>query len=463
MANDADQNWILFRDARALANWLAAASVVDPKALSRGWTVLELEAGPKGPALALAPSDGRGVKVSERIAPRVVKADAKYEPSHSILNVFAPESMTATYKVTAPRTYPNAIQAVPLVSWEHEPAADAEILFWLPTRDDLVRLVRRHLAIDNHHVQVAAARTGSGEEAWLLKATKPNWYLVLHEARRSGTRTFWRLPNKRVYVRWGWMHPLADHVKDPGEGKVLMADVAGWRSFRGGAWRDVGEVVSFEVGDRRLAASPEPLELKIRLALEGRPEPRETELWILPWSQAHRLESIMSRLSPAEARRIQFADIVLEGSGDRFLLVREAVAGTGLDERAKRLLSSPPAMSYGMVKGLQGLALPVSKSLVPPLKPERISALLALGASADGRQSLTIVDDPGTDDGSLMVTKVPEAAFRPLDRFVDVLGGEDAERIRSTITAAAFDLSGLFDVDSPPRKKNPGAFVEDVP
>lgn len=461
MANDGTQHWILFRDARALANWFSATSVVDPKALSRGWTVLELASGPNGPALALAPADGKRVKVAPRIASRVAEVEADYEPSHSLLQVFAPERLRDTYKVDGrPRTYPNAVQAVPLVRWEGEPPADTEVLFWLPTRDDLVRLVRRHLAVDNHHVQVAAARTGSGEEAWLLRSTRPNWYLVLAEARRPEVRTFWRLPDKRLYVRWGWSHPLAAHVKDPGEGTVLMADPEGWRSFRGGAWRDVGDAVSFEVGGRRLAASEDPLELKVRLALEGRPEPRETELWILPWSQAHRLETILSRLSPAEARKIQFADVVIEGSGERFLLVREAVAGSGLDQRSRRLLSAQPALSYGMVKGLQGLALPASKSLVPPLKPERISSLLALGASADGRQSLTVVDDAG--DGSLVVTKVPEAAFRPLDRFVDVLGGEDSERISSSIAAAAFDLTGLFDVDSPPRK-NSSAFVEDAP
>lgn len=441
------RTWFLFDDAATLSAWLAAQAVVDHRLLERPWTAVRLVAADdREPMLALAPGEGHGVvTIPPRLSRRVATVQGYVEDSGTHFRVVSgPENRTGTpYPLVGPaKTWSNAVQAVPVRKWRTEPD-QVEVVFLAPDKATFERLVHEHLAVGVPDLRVAVVAAPDGTKEWVIRAAKPAWFVVGRAVGRPGTSVYWRVPGSNVWIEWGYEHPLVRHLKDPGDDAMLLADRRGWRLLEVGGWRDVTEVIDFDVEERRLVPTGRRPELRVRLRLEGRTERGAANLWILPESEGvDVLEGILNAVGPDGASAFTFAWLAHEGDGRRFLAFREAIAGRSANDMVRRRLAHWPG--YVAIPGLVGLHVPADKAIGPPLRPDRLTSVLGLM-----RSDVTVVDEPEDKSVGLAVTKIPDVAFRPLDRFVDVLATMDAEPVRTTTEPADLGRSP-FELQAPP-------------
>jgi len=433
--------WFLFDDARTLADWVVAQAVVDRRALDREWTVAQLDIGQGEPMLALSPGTADvPVQVPRRLQ-RLVSTVQGHLDQGRLVVTQGPERRTGTYAlVRPPRTWTNVAQAVPLRPWRSEPESP-EVAFQARTRAEFERLVHEHLAVGNPDLQVTTVAGPSGRREWLLRARRASWF-VIQRALDPGREVtvFWRVPGTRTWVQWGMEHPLVRHLEDMGEESMLLADREGWRVVEGQGWRDVADVLEFDIRRHTMTPTGRKPKLEVWLRLEPRSEQAQPTLWVLPEERVRDLENILASLEPDDVHGLVVAWLQHE-QGPRFLALREAVPGRSAGPDVRQALRH--AAGYALVPGLVGLHVPAGSVIGPPLRPERLASVLGLS-----RQDVTLVDEPPAGRQGLAITRVAETAFRPMDSLVDVLAAMDAEPVRTTLAPA--DVGDRpFDITAP--------------
>ena len=501
---------LLFRDAEALAHYLAGAAQWSPGLLEQPCIGLELEPEPGSPAPGpsdaapwtfalvrasqapalfqeLAARSSLAIKVprasSEEHAPvpkppesgqertRLVSAEIDLEGKR--LKVLGPAkgllrrtSVAESYAIKRARASSNVVQAAPLQPWAREPE-DPELVFLSPMDETFAALVTEHLELGRDGLRFAATVDGDRGPCVLVDVGRPSWFLLERWTERRGAKgerpvlAFRRLPRRRIYVAWGQRHPLEAFVAEPeGDALLFIDDDGRYRTLRAGAWKDVGEVLSWEkvaLATDKLEPTKEAGRIPVRLRLERRHRPRDPELWLLKAAERGRLERLLAQ-TPEEELKNLLVTLVARPDGSRFFLVREVLAG-----RAARLLPIG-GQGYASVPGLPNLFVPCDLTIAPPLRNDRYSR--AFGVKPG---EITILDEPpgatageGTSGASLpassletapsgvAISRVDEASFRPIEAVVDFVVDGDASRLEALIAATPFDLGRYAEEDVVP-------------
>jgi hypothetical protein len=454
---------LLFRDATALAHYLAGAAQWSPGLLERPcvafelapengtpteapWTIaLKLEHAPDG---APVPRPPEAAQERARLVPAEVDLDAKR------LRVLAPArgllrrpSVVETFAIERARASSNVVQAAPLEPWTREPD-DPEVAFLSPMDETFAALVTEHLELGRDALRFAATVDPKTGPQVLVDVGRPSWFLLERWSERRTSAgepavvAFRRLPRRRIYIAWGYRHPLESFLAEPEGDALLFIDADGrYRTLRAGSWKDVSEVLSWEkvaLASDALEPAPEPGRIPVRLRLERRPRPRDPELWLLPAEERSRLERLLAQ-TPEEELKNLLVSLVTRPDGSRVFVVREVLAG-----RAARLLPIG-GQGYAAIPGLPNLFVPCELTIAPPLRNDRYARAFSVKAG-----EITLLDEQAS---GIRTTRVDEASFRPIDAVVDFVVSGDADRLQAVVLAAPFELGRFAEEDLVP----PGA------
>ncbi|RMG09214.1 MAG: hypothetical protein D6731_20150, partial [Planctomycetota bacterium] len=436
---------LLASDPRALSSYLGAASLLEPRLGRARCRRLRLAAeappangialyfGEGEPRLPPPDSGAQGVRLLE-VAPedegRLLPTDPSAEPLD--VRAWGP-----------PRELAGALEPQP---WEEPPRGRLAVIYRCASTEAFARLVREHLELAQGSLRAAAIENGER----LLAVEDPSWFLLERcladsspSAGTPATRVYRRLEGpagpRRVYMEWGYAHPLEGWLREPAEEDALLLVEGSGRgaTLRSVAFEEMGAFLDLDPARCEVLA-PQPLDaverIEVRLRLEGRGSPRDPELWVLPSDRRDRLEELLARTPEDELRNLlvaAFGSTRTPGEGAAFYVVREVLRG-----RAPRLLPLT-GRAYAPCEGLPQLYLPCTQRVAPPLSPDRLARAFGLLPG-----TLTLLD--ARAEGGIRVTRLPEEAFRPMDSVVDFVVAEEAEAVEDWLRAAAFDDLGSF-------------------
>lgn len=449
---------LLYADERALAAYLAGAAAVVPgltgAACERFDVTGDGEAGPWRGALVFTgdapglPTPGEDVRGAALLTATFDRAARKLTISGKPpgLRLRPPPAERGQRKELA-----RALTPVPWTRPPEEPL----VAYLVVPGPPLAALITEHLELGKNDLRFAAvqvpAPTGQATQPRvLLDVEAPSWFVLERWLPRRDHVVVYRrvtgpLGPRRVWVEWGFEHPLEAWLTEPGDERALLfIDRAGRHlTLDRGALRDVAELLDLDptrFPTEALVPSDEPERIAIPLRLEGRGAARDPELWLLPFAERERLEHLLAATPEEELRNLLVA-CVSRDDGERLFAVREALTG-----RAPRLLPLGKR-AYAPLQGLPSLFVPCDRSIAPPLSNDRYARAFGLRPG-----ELAVCEELPAGDavGPLRILRLAERLFRPIEAIIDFVADGEAQRLSEVLQAAPFDLGDLAEEDLVP-------------
>jgi hypothetical protein len=345
--------------------------------------------------------------------------------------------------------------AAPLDSLEKTP-----VLFDVPSGEELSRLVLEMLRLGNDRQSYRwLAETGtrtSPECRALLRAIGPPYYSLLRALDGIGGPEIAphayieRAPG--VWVEVGQRHPLEANIK-PAKGKiVLMRSPRNWLSLPDVPFRDIYDLVEFQLpgGVAAWQDSPLPHRLTVAPRLRQAGPADGAELWVLRGAALDELNRFVQNAEDRLLSRLTFA--VGEKNGQTIVVLR--VRQSKLPPPILVL----PAEAYKSHLKLPNLFLPAGSILHPPLRRDVVRKLLAEDAGQITWLVPTASEGVEHPVGAFVAESLPDDVFRPLTDWVDYVLDRDREKLQAWVQAMQFDFEPfLCDEEEQNKPKKPPA------
>ncbi|MGE0707405.1 MAG: hypothetical protein AB7N76_04355 [Planctomycetota bacterium] len=448
---------LLYEDPRALAAYLGGAALLEPELANAACATIELGSPRAGGLLFV--EDGLALPEDRTGSTRLLRA--AYDRAEGTV-VWGRGKQRRQVTLDAARREPRQLaQVVPPIPWERLPET-SELLYLVAPGQPFARLITQHLELGLDQLRFAPVQEPGrepvqepavGGQRLLVEVPQPSWFLLERwlADHASEAVVYRRLQGsfgpRDVYVEWGYRHPLEPWLRDPeGDGTLLLIDREGThRTIHRGQLQDVGRALDLDptaFPTVELTPAPAPERVAVSLRLEGRTAPRDPELWLLPVTDRHRLEELLTQTPEEELKNLLVACVEQPG-GERLFCVRELLTG-----RAPRLLPLGKR-AYAPVPGLPDLLVPCGQVIAPPLSNERYKRAFGLRAGA-----LTVLDEvPGDGPrGRIAVTLIPAGAFRGVETIVDFVFDGAARELEQALLAAPFDLGVFAEEDLVPAR-----------
>ena len=333
-------------------------------------------------------------------------------------------------------------EALPLVRREIEvPAAQTAVIFECTDASVLGDLVAELLRLGNDRLGVRRV-DGEGTNL-LLRAVGPPYYTVLRATdRNDGDATIRAFTERspRVWVELGWAHPLESRLK-PGEGEWLwLAAGRAWQAISEAPFRDIYDVLQFELPASRdeIAIAPpgDPITVSLKLTANHGTEP--AEFWVLRNDAIAVFQEFVQQADERRLTGLRFA-VGESATGDTLVILR------WLSQRGDPpILELPAACAYRSHPGLKSVYVPLGERLQPSLRRDVLRNLFL----PDGDRLVWLHPTGG---GGFRPEAIDEAAFRPLDAWIEYVVDANRETIRAWIEATRFDYEQFACVDDTPR------------
>jgi hypothetical protein len=351
------------------------------------------------------------------------------------------------------------LEAIPLERDAAPPALTDQtpVLFELSDPSGLAPLVGEMLRLGNDRQGFRVLGTDSAQgrsagthtrQSALLRVIGPPYYSLLRAFDRSGPAAprAYLERSPRVWVEVGWTHPLVGQIKAPAEELLLLRPPREWAAVADEAFRDVYEILEFELPGEPVAWADAPpaekLAVPLRLAPGSPGEP--AELWVLRGDAVEQVDALVRDADDRLLTRLAFA--VGEHDGERVAVLRARPAKGG-----------PPVLVLGAALAcrpylrLPNLYMPVGRRLRPPLRRDAVRRLLA----DDPDQVVWMVP---RDADEFEPQWLPESAFRPLSEWVEYVIDRDAVALTAWAEAARFEFGSFVGRDeqaAAPRPADP--------
>lgn len=352
---------------------------------------------------------------------------------------------------TAAEKVASWLQIVPLVKEPGTPTFSSQtaVLFELESADDLPTLVTEMLRLGNDRqgFRWFAASDDGDDRRVLLRVVGPPYYTLLRALDRSDSGTIGsvrayleRAP--RVWVEIGRNHPLALQIKAPEGQLLLIREPRDWLFLDEAPFRDVYDILQFELPAKPVEWSPteSPSKMAVPLKLTAGNAADVPELWVLRNDAVKQLDTLVRDADDRLIQRLTFA-VAADAGGNPVVVLRT---------RPSKL--PPPALPLEDAVGfkpfwkLPNLFLPAGKRLHPTLRRDAVRRLLA----DDADQVVWLYPD---DNGGFIPESVADAAFRSLEDWVEyVIESEQAE-LAAWIDATRFDFDHFVCKDTGPKPK----------
>jgi hypothetical protein len=339
---------------------------------------------------------------------------------------------------------------------ERDPAppglsGQAPVLFELPGTETLPDLVGEMLRLGNDRQAFRWLKDGNRERV-LLRVIGPPYYSLLRALDANGHASAPRAYVERapgVWVEAGHTHSLVEYLK-PTAGKfLLLRPPREWVFLEEGPFRDIYEILDFALPEAKVAwaeAETGPrLKVPLRLAAGGATE--APELWVLREQAFEQIDTLVKTADDHLLSRLAFAVGEHEGQKSIVLRVRPS-------KQAPPVLVLPDAVSFRPYLKLANLFMPSGLRLQPPLRRDAVRQLLANDPD-------NIVWLYPRDNDMFVPQSLPDAAFRPLQDWVEYVLDRDQEALQAWIAATRFDFDAYICKDDekatpkPPKGKAP--------
>jgi cellulose synthase operon protein C len=305
------------------------------------------------------------------------------------------------------------------------------VLFALPPDSKPLTLAEELLRLGCDRQELCFLPDGGA----LIRAQAPPYYTLTRALDRSPGMPRAYLPTppgqESVWTELGFRHPLGDRVGAPQGALLLIADDGRWQLLPAGRFISLYELLDIQLP----GAPPERLplggleqRLQVRLRLLRQARSVVPTLWQLRTegdADPRRIvDALVQELPEADLGRLLFA---VAGDGDNLTILLRARAGRG----APPVLELP-GQAYATWLDLAGLFLPCDAILEPPLRRETLRTLLAPNAD-----ELTWLEPAG--EGGFVPRRLPDAAFVPLEEWVEYVIDSAAEPLAAWLRSATFE------------------------
>ena len=325
---------------------------------------------------------------------------------------------------------------------------DAPVLFELQSAEDLPLLVTEMLRLGNDRQGFRwFAAPGEGDSRRVLLQVKgPPYYTLLRALDRGmagGVRAYLeRAP--RVWVEIGHNHPLAAQLRAPDRQMILVRAPRDWLFLDDAPFQDVYEIMNFKLPAATVAWSEAktPKKMTVPLRLTAGNAADIPELWVLRDNAAQQLDDLVRDAEDKLIQRLMFA-VATDSKKQRTVILRTRPSK----------LSPPPMVLENAVEfkpywKLPNLFVPVGRRLHPTLRRDAVRKLLA----DDADQVVWLFP---ADNNSFTPESVPDAAFRPLEDWVDYVIEAEQQALGAWIEATRFDFDHFICKDGGGPKNKP--------
>jgi hypothetical protein len=311
------------------------------------------------------------------------------------------------------------------------------VLFELPSGDKLAALATEILRLGNDRqgyrwLEPTDPKDPNATARALLRVVGPPYYSLLRALDRQGKASaplafIERAP--RVWVEFGWSHPLVEQIKPP-DGKLLvLRPPRQWSLLDDVPYRDIYEVMEFTLPATAAALKDGDLKAKLEVkpSLKVGGSTEGAELWVLRQDAVRELNQFVQNSDDQLLHRLSFA--VGERKGEKIIIIRV---------RQSKL--PPPVLvlkaeAYRHYLKLPNLFLPVGTRLHPPLRRDKVRQLFA----EDTNEVVWLAPD-SSKSGGFTPESLPEEAFRPLWDWIDYVLDHEKEALQMWVQAAQFDF-----------------------
>ncbi len=340
-----------------------------------------------------------------------------------------------------------------------------EVLFCLDDRKQLPEIVNEMLRLGNDRQRFACVTESSvdGGEMCLLNVVDPPLYTLLRATDATAGPVAFTSPAPRVWVEYGFRHPLAQFLQPPADQWLLIRSDRTWQWIESPALTDVYRTLDFrpagEVVSSPSKREPDRIVVPVRLRESSSVAP--AELWVVQADSMAQMESLLKRSNDGLLGRLAFA----------------VTADTLPDSHSPTVvLKARPSTLPPLVLVLDALAcrpylripnlfLPLGQQLQPPLRRDAVIQLLAedadrihwLAPSALVSSESVAQGDVETgrecsqpSAGSFNLHSIDDAAFRPLEDWVDYVIDHQARHLNAWIASHQFDFASFVCRDSQP-------------
>lgn len=249
----------------------------------------------------------------------------------------------------------------------------------------------------------------------------------------------------RVWVELGYTHPLIEQIKPPAGRMLLVRPPRRWMFLEDAPFRDIYEVMEFNLPDVLVhwREGELPERIKVRLSLKTGGTLEGGELWVLHDDPIEELNRFVQNADDQMVNRLAFAVGTQQNKTIIVLRVRQSKL-------------PPPvlvlnAQAYRPYLKLANLFLPCGTWLHPRLRRDQVRKLLA-------EDTGQVVWLQPRENGSFTPQLLPEDSFRPLRDWTDYILDHDMEALQAWIQATHFDFESFIceDETQPRNKKPPG-------
>ncbi|MBX9627541.1 MAG: hypothetical protein K2X82_27315 [Gemmataceae bacterium] len=356
-----------------------------------------------------------------------------------------------------PRDVHSWVEILPLTKAAGPPAVASQtpVLFELERAADLPAVVGEMVRLGNDR-QAFRAFAGPNPDAdgrVLLRVLGPPYYTLLRAIDPSASGTagtvrayLERAP--RVWVEVGYEHPLAAQVKVAEGQLALVRPPAEWLFLDDVPFQDVYDLLRFELpapaADWQPADAPDKLAVPLRLAAGNAAD--VSEFWVLSGDAVARLDALVRDADDRLVERLTFA-VAAGAEGGRTVVLR-----TRPSKLAPPALPLEDAVGYKPFWKLPNLFVPAGKRLHPTLRRDAVRNLLA-----PDPDQVVWLDPDGR--GGFTPRSLPDAAFRPLDNWVDYVIEAEQAPLAAWVGATTFEFDHFVCKDAaapkPPAEKPP--------
>lgn len=326
------------------------------------------------------------------------------------------------------------VEVLPLAKASGPPTVGSQtpVLFELDSASDLPSFVTEMLRLGNDRqgFRAFAGPTPDADGRVLLRVLGPPYYTLLRalDPAAAGVRAYLeRAP--RVWVQAGHDHPLAAQVKVPDGQLALVRPPADWLFLDDAPFRDVYDVLRFELPAPpvRWAEAGPPDKLAVPLKLAAGNAADVPEFWVLRGDAVPRLDALVRDADDRLVERLTFA--VAAGADD----ARTVVLRTRPSKLAPPALPLDDALGFKPFWKLPNLFVPAGTRLHPTLRRDAVRNLLA-----PDPDQVVWLDPDGR--GGFVPRSLPDAAFRPLVNWVDYVIEADQAPLAAWIGSTRFDF-----------------------
>ncbi|HET6573679.1 MAG TPA: hypothetical protein VFG68_08775 [Fimbriiglobus sp.] len=331
-------------------------------------------------------------------------------------------------------------------------SSQAPVLFELESAEDLPAIVGEMLRLGNDRQSVRWLADDRDDRRVLLRVVGPPYYTLLRalDQTASGTRGAVRAyveQAPRVWVQVGHSHELAAKVKLD-EGQILLVrPPREWTYLPDAPFRDVYEVLQFQLpaGPHDWSAEPVAEKMTVPLRLTAGNAADTPELWVLRGDAANQLDAFVRDADERLTQRLKFA-VATAPAGETVIVLRVTAS-----KLAPPVLPLADSVGFKPYYKLPNLYLPAGTRLHPTLRRDAVRKLLA----DDTDRLVWLYPGP---DGAFTPETLPEDSFRPLEDWVDYVIATNHAPLAAWVEATRFDFEHFVcnEAGKPPRDPGDG-------